>query len=217
MTDETRNETASDGSVIQVRMTQRDDGTHAERVEAYPPAVLMTDGDGPSARLRVDPAQTSFFAGREFRTFVRLNIPQGQSLYMRFTCPVDFIIHSELIALNSGEIDHTAYRVVTDVAGVWEPRPKIGRNIMAERPQPFYSPQGVLETGGSFTVNAADEVGPPMIPKTSGATAQQTTIPSGNSQERGLSAGSYYLKATAVSGPAVGVYYLSWEERPPTN
>lgn len=217
MTDETRNETASDGSVIQVRMTQRDDGTHAERVEAYPPKKLLTDLDGPSARLRVDQGQTSFFAGKEFRTFVRLNLAQGASLYMRFTCPVDFILHDERLVINSGEADHTAYRVVTDVAGAWTPRPVIGRNIMTERPTPYYVAQGVLETGGSFTVNAADEVGPPMIPKTQGATAQQSTVPSGNSRERGLAPGTYYMKLTAVSGPLVGAYYLDWEERPPTN
>ena len=43
------------------------DGTHAERIEAYPPKVLMTDGNGSYARLRVDVGQTGFFAGREFR------------------------------------------------------------------------------------------------------------------------------------------------------
>lgn len=212
--DETRNQVASDGSVVQVKMTDRADGTHAERVEAYPPKKLLTDNDGPSARMRVDQGQTSFFAGKEFRTFIRLNLAQGSSLYMRFTCPVNFILHDERLVINSGEADHTAYRVVTNVAGTWASRPVIGRNIMTERPAPYYAAQAVLEYGGSFTENAADEVGPPMIPKTSGATAQQSTVPSGNSRERGLAPGTYYLKLTAVSGPLVGVYYLDWEERP---
>lgn len=214
MTDEVRHIVAGDGSVIPVKMTDIGGGLNAERVEAYPPKKLMTDNDGPNARMRVDQGQTSFFSGKEFRTFLRLNMAQGETLYMRFTCPVDFILHDERLVLNSGEADHTAYRFVSNIAGVWTPRPTIGRNIMAERPTPYYAAQGGLEYGGSFTVNAADEVGPPMIPKTQGATAQQSTVPSGNSRERGLAAGTYYLKLTAVGGPLTGVYYLDWEERP---
>lgn len=214
MVDKVKQGVARDGSVIGVKLSDIGDDLHAERVEAYPPHKLLTDNDGDNARLRVDTAQTSFFTGKEFRTFLRLNVAQGNSLYMRFSCPVNFILHDERIVINSGEADHTAYRVVTNVAGPWTQRPAIGRNIMTERPMPYYAAQGVLEYGGSFTVNAADEVGPPMIPKTSGSTAQQSTVPSGNSRERGLAPGTYYLKLTAVNGPLVGVYYLDWEERP---
>lgn len=214
MTDKSELVVAQDTSTVSRKLVDMGDETFAERVEAYPPKHLITDDDGPSARLRVDVGQTSFFAGREFRTFIRFNIANGASLYLRFSCPVNFILFDERIALNSGEIDHTAYRVVSDVSGTWSQRPSIGRNIMSERPVPYYYPVGMLEYGGSFNVSPSDEVGPPMLPKTSGATAQQSTIPAGNSRERGLSAGTYYLKMTAVSGPAVGVYYLDWEERP---
>lgn len=173
---------------------------------------MLTSDKRKFRRLRVDVAQTGFFEGREFRTFNRFNIAAGQTLYMRFSCPVDFILFEEDIVLNSGQLDHTAYRTVSNVAGSWTPRPTLGRNIMSSRPTPFYTPVGVLETGGTFT--PGDEVGPPMIPKTSGSTAQQSTVPAGNSRERGLLAGTYYLKMTAIDGPAVGVYYLEWEERP---
>lgn len=47
---------------IAKRLIDRQDGTYAERVEAYPPKVLMTDDDGPYARVRVDVGQTGFFA-----------------------------------------------------------------------------------------------------------------------------------------------------------
>ena len=60
-------------------LTDMGDGTHAERVEAYPPKVLMTDGNGTYARMRVDVGQTGFFAGREARTFHEFAIPTGQS------------------------------------------------------------------------------------------------------------------------------------------
>jgi hypothetical protein len=205
---------AEDGSVVSRLLVEMADGTFAERVEAYPPQKLLTDEDGPSARLRVDVGQTGFFAGREFRTFLRFSLAHGSSLYLRFSCSTNFILFEEEISLKSGELDHTAYRVVTDVAGSWTQRPTIGRNIMTERPTPVFVPTGKLEYGGSFTVDAANEVGPPMIPKTAGATAQQTTTPAGSSRERGLAAGTYYLKITSLSGTAEGVYYLDWEERP---
>ena len=59
------------------------DGTWKERVEAYPPVRLMTDNDGPFARLRVDVGQTGFFAGRTFRTFQKLTVASGTSRVIR--------------------------------------------------------------------------------------------------------------------------------------
>lgn len=56
-----------------LRYTRYNGHTDATKmVVAHPPLVLMTDGNGPNARLRVDVGQTGFFAGREFRTFRRL-------------------------------------------------------------------------------------------------------------------------------------------------
>jgi hypothetical protein len=52
--------------------------THAERVYAELPLDMCTDGGtGDFRRLRVDVGQTSFFAGREFRTFREFTIPNG--------------------------------------------------------------------------------------------------------------------------------------------
>lgn len=176
---------------------------------------LTTSANREYRRVRVDMGQTGFFEGREFRTFKRLNMATNDVLYMRFTCPVDFILFDERITLNSGEIDHTAYREATNITGTWEELPVIGRNIMSNRPKPYYEPVGVLEflqPGGSFVPGV--EVGPPLIPKTSGATAQQSSIPSGNSRERGLAGATYYLTSTCIGGPLKGVYYLDWEEKP---
>ena len=37
---------AEDASQVLHRLTDMEDGTHAKRVEAYPPKKLMTDEDG---------------------------------------------------------------------------------------------------------------------------------------------------------------------------
>lgn len=44
---------------------------------ASPPLNLMTSKGGPYARLRVDPDQTSFWGGLQYRTFSEISIPQG--------------------------------------------------------------------------------------------------------------------------------------------
>lgn len=178
------------------------------------PADMLTSDREKFRRVRVDVAQTGFFEGREFRTFVRFDLGSGSVLRMRFSCPVPFVIFDESITILTGEVDSTAYRDATNVGGTWTAAPVIGRNIMPTRPQPggaYYQAQALLETGGTFT--PGDEVGPPILIKTSNATAQQTSVPAGNSRERGLAAGTYYIALTAVSA-SKGCYYLDWEERP---
>lgn len=46
---------------IRKLLVDRGDGTFAERVEAYPPKVLMTDSDGAYSRIRVDVGHDWFF------------------------------------------------------------------------------------------------------------------------------------------------------------
>lgn len=179
------------------------------------PHDIYTSKNENFRRLSVDVAQTGNSEGREFRTFRRINITNGTTVYFRFVSPVDFILWDERITLSDGWIDHTAYRVVSDVAGTWTDLPQIGRNVSSDRPTPFYTPQAKLQTGGTFTFSAADEVGPPIIVRTTSATAQATSVPGGTSRERILLAGTYYLKMTAMgNSAAVGCYYLDWEEKP---
>lgn len=179
------------------------------------PHDIYTSKNETFRRLQVDVAQTGLSEGREFRTFLRLNIPTGNTVYMRFVSPVDFIIFGEMIALTDGWIDSTAYRVVDNVAGTWTDMPVIGRNISTDRPTPFYTAVGKMQTGGTFTSLAADEVGPPILVRTASATAQATSVPAGSSRERQLVAGTYYLKLSSLGNSnAVGCYYLDWEEKP---
>lgn len=178
------------------------------------PHDVYTSANEKFRRFQVDVAQTGTDEGREFRTFMRFNIPNTTSVYMRFVSPVNFILFDERIVLVDGWIDSTAYRVVSDVAGVWTDLPQIGRNISSDRPTPFYTPVAKMQFGGTFTALEADEVGPPIMVRTPTTSAQATSIPNGNARERVLGAGTYYIKMTAMgNGNAVGCYYLDWEER----
>ena len=115
------------------------------------PRKIYTDRDGASARLRVDPGQTGFFAGRMFRTYTEQVIPvAGPAVQFRFVAPVDFVLWSQILVLLQGAVRLQIYTGATP-SGVWTELPIIGVNRMAERPQPYYVPLCTVATGGDFT------------------------------------------------------------------
>lgn len=67
---------------------------------------FATDDSGPAARIRVDPGQTGFFAGRMFRSYVETVVAQGGAtpFYARFTSPVDFILWNQKLTLTQGAV-----------------------------------------------------------------------------------------------------------------
>lgn len=185
-------------------LVDRKDGTYAERVEAYPPSVLMTDNDGEYARLRVDVAQTGFFAGREFRLVRKLTSPR----VYRFTFPVPVILFEQLLTATSGDIELFAWAGsnVTP-AGAWAAVPFLPKNAV----NTGYAPQTTVETGGTITVADANLYRDYARVAASGATAQRFTVGGPVNSERYLAAGTYYVQ---LSGTGEGSYSLMWEERP---
>lgn len=166
-------------------------------------------------RLRVDVAQTGFFAGREFRSFLELNISSGATQVIKFSSTVDFILAAQSIVIGDGHIRFTAQTDGTPGGTFGTPMPVIGKNRMLgtkNRQQPYYTSNVTLSTGGTYTGGTPLEV---VRVKASGATAQQSTVGGEVGTERGLPAGDYYLKLENIgNGSVTGVYTLSWEERP---
>lgn len=184
---------------------------------ATPPSDLLTDGGfGASRRLRVDPGQTGFFAGRFFRSYIEALIPvAGPPVQFRFTSPIDFILWLQSLELTQGATELRVYTGATP-SGVWTQRPVIGVNRMAQRPQPYYAAQCTLETGGNFTGGTEVDV---LKVRTSAANNTAQNV--GDSwTERGLPAGTYYGRLQTLAGglnvndPAQLIYSLTWEERP---
>lgn len=184
---------------------------------ATPPSDLLTDGgNGASRRLRVDPGQTGFFAGRFFRSYIESLIPvAGPSVQFRFTSPIDFILWLQSLELTQGAVELRVYTGATG-SGTWTQRPVIGVNRMAQRPQPYYAAQCTLETGGNFTGGTEVDV---LKVRTSAANNTAQNV--GDSwTERGLPAGTYYGRLQTLAGglnvndPAQLIYSLTWEERP---
>jgi hypothetical protein len=83
---------------------------------------------------------------------------------------------------------------------------------MATRKAPFYSSQVTIASGGTVTGGTVVEL---FRVTAANATAQQQTVLGAASTERGLPAGTYYLRLENIgNSAATGVYSLIWEERP---
>lgn len=181
------------------------------------PKVLLTDKAGVSQRLRVDPGQTGFFAGRMFRTYTEQVIPvAGPSVQFRFTSPVDFILWSQVLTLTQGAVRLTIVTGATP-SGVWTSLPVIGVNRMAERPQPYYTSVCTVDTGGNFS--GGTEVDRMIVRASSNVGNQGSQNVGGEVSERGLPAGVYFGRIETLTGGVAPVdaaqllYSLSWEER----
>ena len=175
--------------------------------------VFTSEPDDPDAwsRLRVDVAQTGFFLGTEFRSFYEFNIPSGENRVIKFTSPINFILFDQSLTVDAGGIKYTAEITGTE-DGTYTSLPVIGKNRMTIRPTPYYSAQATLGVGGTFSGGTTVDVARIV---TAGASAQQVTVGGRSSDERGLPAGSYYIRLTNISnGASTGVYSLFWEERP---
>lgn len=181
-------------------------------IQDFGPADLLTSEREGYRRVRVDSGQTGFFEGREFRTFREFSIPTGQSLFIKFVSPIDFILFEQSLTLDAGSVRFTALTGSTEATPFNTPLPVVGKNRMALRPLPYYVPVILVTTGGTVTGGTIVEV---FRVVAANATAQQQTVGGAAQTERGLPAGTYYLRIENIgNATATGVYSLFWEERP---
>lgn len=166
-------------------------------------------------RIRVDPGQTGFFEGRIFRAYKEAVVPvAGPSVSIRFTSPSDFILWSQSLELTQGALRFEVFTGATP-SGVWTDIPVIGVNRMAGVPQPPYASQVSIQTGGEFTGGNAVDL---LLVRTSSQNASAQNA-GGSFTERGLPAGSYYLRFSTLTGglnvndAAQMIYSIVWEER----
>lgn len=185
-------------------LVDRQDGTWAERVEAYPPKVLMTDNDGPYARVRVDVSQTGFWAGRMFRTFQKLTIASSGVVTVRATVPVNIVLHDTSFATEGASIE-VQLRVGGTATGPWTAMPVFRVNTMSTAP--VITNQVTLDYDGAHT---------------GGTTIDLLRVPAGNKgsnissalSERGVGPGTYYYVITNVGNQEATVIFSDiWEER----
>lgn len=183
------------------------------------PRDVWTSSEEGFRRLRVDVGQTGFYEGREFRTFFEFNIPSGNVQVFKFVAPIDFMLFEQTLNVDAGSIRFQAITGATEVATFNTTLPVIGKNRMAQRKQPYYTPVITVTTHAAPVALNSGITGGTVVENTrivaANATAQQQTVSGGAQSERGLPVGTYYLRLHNFgSGAATGVYSLFWEERP---
>lgn len=192
------------------RLVDMGDSSHAEQVVAHPPFDLLTDGgDGPNRRLRVDVAQTGFFAGREFRTWKELSLTLGQTYVVKAVVPKDIILFSNVLQLLTGEVKMYTSFGGTEGGSYSETLPILPRNTMSERPTPFYTPEVILTAGGTLTGETNIDL---VWVKTADNSNFSGNVGGSLGEERGVAANTYHFKLTAIAA-ATGVWSAWWEER----
>lgn len=190
-------------------LVDRGDGTHAERVEAYPPVKLMTNNDGQYSRLRVDDAKTCFFSGCEYRTFQEFTIPAGAVVTIRATVNVNIILFNTNLSVDAGVIRLDLY-VGGSAAGPWTAMPVIRKNTMSVTP--VIASQVSLHYDGAYTPGT-------MIDRTRISSLSLggagNSVSSDQGSERGVGAGTYYYTLTNEGNQSSKVIFKGyWEERP---
>jgi hypothetical protein len=191
-------------------LVDRGDGTHAERVEAYPPVKLMTDEDGPYARVRVDVGQTGFFAGREFRTFYEFSIPSGQTRVIKVVAPIDTIVQTFGAELDLAELRIELRAGGTEGGTFSTALPSLPTNAMSTASG--YAGQVTMSTGGTHTGGTVYD----LLTLYSGANANKAVASSATEAlPQGFPAGTYYISLQNTDGAtATGIFRARWEERP---
>lgn len=168
---------------------------------------LLTDGgDGPNRRLRVDVGQTGFFSGREFRTFHEFTT----DTVFKVVVPINTILWFLDINLLEGECRLESVVGGTEGGSFSNTLPIFGRNNMTERPEPFYTNQVVITSGGTHTGGTILDV---LLNKTSDNSNFASSVGTATGDERGVAANTYYLRLT-VTGITRGILKVWWEERP---
>lgn len=185
------------------------DGSWKERVEAYPPTKLMTDGDGDYSRVRVDVGQTGFFAGREAYTWTDFTIPTGENLVIKVVSPINSIVQIFGADLKLASIRLSLIVGGTEGGTFSTALPILKTNNMSTASS--YTPQVTMHSGGTLTggmiVNAFD-----LISGSNENKASETTA--SNELPFGFPAGTYYVKIENTDGnDAIGIFRARWEER----
>jgi len=193
-----------------MRLVDMGDGTFAQRVEAHPPVKLMTNDNDEYARLRVDVGQTSFFAGREARTFYEFSIASGATQVIKVVSAADTILQSFSVETFLAEIRTELVTGGTEGGTFDTALPIFKTNTMSTSSD--YTPQVTMNRGGTHTGGTVVD----LLISISGANRNKS-VSAGASEDlpQGFAAGTFYIRLTNTDGAtASGIFRARWEERP---
>lgn len=165
-------------------------------------------------RVKVDPGQTSFFEGREYRSYKELNIVGSATYVVRVVVPTNIIFNQFQIDLDNGWVRAGSYVGGTPGGVFAETLPIFMKNNMSVGPDKRYTPTAgvVLTAGGTHTGGTELDV---VRVKTATSNANVNTVGAGSGDERGIAAGTYYFRFLNLGALEIvtGVVHMAWEER----
>lgn len=167
-------------------------------------------------RLKVDQGQTSFFEGREFRTFKELNIPALTTYVIKVVVPGDIIFTQFITDIESGHLRASSVGGGTPTGTFAETLPIFMRNNMSVGPNKRYNPTaGVVMTAGGAHTGGTELDVTRIKTVTAQGNQSSTTVGGVQGDERGIAAGTYHfrLQNLHATEAVVGVLHASWEER----
>lgn len=165
-------------------------------------------------RVKVDLAQTSFFEGREFRSFKELNIVGAATYVIRAVVPTNIILSQLQLDLDNGWVRCGTYVGGTPGGTFAETLPVLMRNNMSVGGDKRYNPTAgvVLTAGGTHTGGVELDV---LRLKASTSNANVSSVGTGIGDERGIAANTYYFRLLNLGPTEVvtGTVHMVWEER----
>lgn len=170
-------------------------------------------------RLRVDPDQTSFWEGREFRTFKELNIAASAEYVVKAVVPINIILVKLEVSIESGFVRVGTYAAGTAGGSFSETLPIFNANNMSAGNDHrrnysgnVYTAQTVLTAGGTHTGGTELDV---IRLKTASVTVQAQSVGLSSFDQRGVSANTYYFRLLNLSSQdaVTGTFKTRWEER----
>ena len=157
------------------------------------PLDLYTSTKEGIRRLRVDNGETGFYDGRMFEFRRKITSP----IVFRFVSAVPFLLPGQQISCSEALIDLFAW-ISADVttSGTWTPVPYWNQNEV----NTTYAKQATVSSGGTIVVNNPLNYRDYARAKTSGATAQQTTVQGTVVSSRYHNPGTFYLQMVVQAG-----------------
>ena len=188
------------------------------RIADFGPSDILTSPKEVVRRVQVDPGNTGFCDGREFRYFREMTVAANTSAWIRVTVPSEGIIIKEQdIFVDDGAVRFRAWRNLTISGVTWTAPASPASGLYPNNGLPSAEPWSIsttIENGGNHTTINGGTVSEIHRVRSSGATAQRISVGQTNTSERGIPLGVYHLQFEALSGqPTTVIYDLRFEER----
>src|SRR5574337_1254648 len=165
-------------------------------------------------RVKVDPGQTNFFLGRQFRAFKELSIPTGTTLVIRVVTTIPVILMSAELELDNGWVKMSTVAGGT-AGGTFTPETAVfnmnNMPVGMDKAE-AYAATVTLASGGTLSGGTLLDVIRVKVANNSNFGA---SVNSAEALPRGVSPGTYYYVLQNLGADtATGVWRVAWEDRP---